>query len=440
MTEIAILTLDTFSEKMAGPAIRVWEMARLLAKEHEVTVFTFARADATPTDFRLRAADHVTFHSEIGEPEIIILQGSLLRAFPWLAEREAKLVIDLYDPFHLESLGGSREEPLADRQAVLGQLVAELDAQIDAGDFFLCASEPQRSLWLGHLAARGRVNPRTYDDDPSLTRLIDIAPFGIDFPFPAPTATPLRDHPGIGPDDPVLIWGGGIYNWFDPLTVIRAVGLAKEQVPNLRLFFLGAGHPHPDMPQMEMARKARELTAEAGLEDHVFFGEDWVDYAERHNYLADAAAGVTAHFADIETRFSFRTRILDCLWAGLPIITTEGDFFADLVTDKGLGVAVPVEDPVALASAITQVLDHREAMSERVREVAAAFAWESTLAPLLAYCRDPYVAADRGDRAKRVAARLSRPSLRTLAVRTKNSLQSRGIRGTAAKIRTYLRR
>ncbi len=29
--------------------------------------------------------------------------------------------------------------------------------------------------------------------------------------------------PGIGPDDKVILWGGGIYNWFDPLTLLRAV-------------------------------------------------------------------------------------------------------------------------------------------------------------------------------------------------------------------------
>jgi hypothetical protein len=29
----------------------------------------------------------------------------------------------------------------------------------------------------------------------------------------------------------VLLWGGGIYNWFDPLTLIRAVGEVAGEVP-----------------------------------------------------------------------------------------------------------------------------------------------------------------------------------------------------------------
>ncbi|MBA2476756.1 MAG: hypothetical protein H0V40_12485, partial [Actinobacteria bacterium] len=37
------------------------------------------------------------------------------------------------------------------------------------------------------------------------------------------------------------------------------------------------------------------------------------------------AVAVSAHFDDVETRFAFRTRLLDCLWAGLPVVTTRGD-------------------------------------------------------------------------------------------------------------------
>ena len=29
--------------------------------------------------------------------------------------------------------------------------------------------------------------------------------------------------PGIGPDDDMLVWAGGVYDWFDPLTLVRAV-------------------------------------------------------------------------------------------------------------------------------------------------------------------------------------------------------------------------
>ena len=46
-------------------------------------------------------------------------------------------------------------------------------------------------------------------------------------------------------------------------------------------------------------------------------------------YLLDADLAVSAHFDDVETRFAFRTRLLDCLWAGLPVVTTRGDTLGD---------------------------------------------------------------------------------------------------------------
>ena len=51
------------------------------------------------------------------------------------------------------------------------ELTRGLDAlrvQFDRGDFFLCASERQRDLWLGHMSALGRVNFATYAQDNTL--------------------------------------------------------------------------------------------------------------------------------------------------------------------------------------------------------------------------------------------------------------------------------
>ncbi|WP_182353691.1 glycosyltransferase family 4 protein [Flaviflexus huanghaiensis] len=440
--KIVIVTLDTFSTKMAGPAIRVWEMAGMLAREHDVTVLTFAEAGRTSPNFSLEATKVADFESDLGTPDVVIIQGYLVHTFPWLGERDFKLVVDLYDPFHLESLGVEKHRPMPDREHALQHAINELSAQIRIGDFFLCASETQRSLWIGHLAALGRVNPRTYDADGSLWSLIDLAPFGIAGPTPTQDRHAIKGTiPGISADDHLLIWGGGIYNWFDPLTVISAVGIAAETDPTIRLLFLGAKHPNPDVPQMAMAAHSRRHAEELGLTGtHVFFLDDWVEYGDRHNYLLDADIGVTAHFTDIETHFSFRTRVLDYLWTGLPIITSDGDFFGDLVESRGLGRTVPVGDEQAMAQAILEVLDNPDDMRARVVEASRDFSWESTLAPLLAYCRDPYYAADRIDRLAPGEMVAPRPTLRSLVSKTWESTQRAGIRHTAAKAARYLRR
>ena len=149
----------------------------------------------------------------------------------------------------LEQLERSRASEPDRRRRTLENAVAQANQQCLRGDFLVCASEKQRDFWLGHLAALGRLNPVSYDDDRTLRSLIDVVPFGIPAEPPRASAPVLKGVvEGIGPDDKVVLWGGGIYNWFDPLTLVRAVDRLRERRDDVRLFFLGMQHPHPDVP------------------------------------------------------------------------------------------------------------------------------------------------------------------------------------------------
>jgi Glycosyl transferases group 1 len=166
----------------------------------------------------------------------------------------------------------------------------------------------------------------------------------------------------------------------------------------VRLYFMGLQHPNPDVPPMQMAIDARALAEELGVAGtHVFFNGGWVEYSERQNFLLEATLGVSTHFESLETRFSFRTRALDYLWAGLPIVATEGDSFGELIEEEHLGLTVPPEDPQALEDAILRLLSDREmaeACRARVAEVRKAFRWSVVLEPLAGFCREPRRAPD----------------------------------------------
>jgi hypothetical protein len=137
---------------------------------------------------------------------------------------------------------------------------------------------------------------------------------------------------------------------------------------------------------MAMAAEAVALAEELGLRDRsVFFNFGWVPLTERGRYLLDADVAVTAHFDNIETQFAFRTRLLDCLWAGLPVVTTVGDSLGDLIVGRGGGRSVGYGDVDGWVHALGELLDDHD---ERVRaQVAAAalrpdFEWPTVLAPL----------------------------------------------------------
>jgi hypothetical protein len=400
---ILVITGDSVGEKMAGPAIRAWNIAKLLSDEHDVRLVSMTRASDLDGSFEVGVISHHKPSSIIEHEDwadVIIVQGHALALFPALEKSMKVLVVDVYDPLHLEQLEQGRGQTLKLWNKQVTDATDALNHQLELGDFFLCASDKQRHFWLGQLAAVGRINAYTYSRDNDLDSLISVVPFGMSSDDPIQDNRAIRGTvPGIGENDKVIIWGGGIYNWFDPQTLIRAVAEIAKRHGDVRLFFMGVKHPNPAVPEMEAVAQARILSSELGLTGkNVFFNENWVSYDERQNYLLDADLGVSTHFQHVETTFSFRTRILDYLWAGLPIVTTEGDSFGDLVSREGLGESIPERDQDALERAIEKYLYDDAAVAKARKNVARvrqSFTWEQTLAPLVEFCRNPARAADK---------------------------------------------
>ncbi|HYA00302.1 MAG TPA: glycosyltransferase family 4 protein [Candidatus Binatia bacterium] len=398
---ILVLANEHVNRRMAGPSIRCFELARVLSADgHRVTLASPFTSDLPPQPFALTQYDASSLPGLVAEHGVVILQGWVMERFPFLRDAQARLVVDLYDPFPLEVLILFDHEELEKRLETQRDSIRAVTDQVRDGDFFLCASEKQRDYWLGWLTAAGRVNPRTHERDPSLRSLIDVVPFGVPAEPPQAAGHGIRGAiEGIGDGDVVALWGGGIYNWFDPVTLIQGVALAAPQLPQLRLVFMSTGHPNPEIQRMWTQVEARRAADQLGLTGrHVFFNDTWVAYEDRTSWLLDADIGVSTHFDHVETRFSFRTRILDYLWAALPVICTAGDTLADDIERRGIGVTVAPESPEAVAAALLQLGGdpaHRRACAARATELAATLTWPQVAEPLRRYCADPRPAADR---------------------------------------------
>jgi GT2 family glycosyltransferase/glycosyltransferase involved in cell wall biosynthesis len=415
-TRVLVVTGDPLAARMAGPAIRAFNMAVQLSADHDVRLVSTQSCSLTHPAFDCRQRTYEQLRDDVAWAEVVVFQGFLLLRAPWLADTDRVLVVDLYDPMHVEQLEQTRGGTLIGRERNVASTVEVLNSQLRRGDFFLCASEIQRHFWLGQLAAMGRLNSQTYDRDPTLRSLVDVAPFGIPEDPPQPGGTAVRGVvPGISKDDKLVIWGGGIYDWFDPLTLIEAVGRLSATRPDLRLYFMGTAHPSSDVPEMSMVTRARQLADALGLTDRVvFFNDGWVDYTRRGDYLLEADVGVSTHALHLETELSYRTRVLDYLWAGLPIVATEGDTFADIIATHELGRVVPEGDVDALADALEQCL-YDATFGVRCRDNVARlrpdFAWSHALEPLVEFCRYPHRAADA------VVAGAEQPGRVTVAAR-----------------------
>ena len=151
-------------------------------------------------------------------------------------------------------------------------------------------------------------------------------------------------------------------------------------------------------PRCASSKTPRHSLDELNLLDrHVFF-HDWVPYEDRQNWLLQADVGLSLHLNSLESRFAYRTRMLDNIWCGLPVVATNGDVLADLVERERVGIVVEPNDPDAVADALIVALDPERQRMFRANlgGLVERNTWENVAAPLLRWCRNPAKVSEPG--------------------------------------------
>lgn len=386
MAKILIASNNLIAKSMVGTSIRSWEFARELSQDHEITLISNGEAKIQSDAFKIISIHDPDLIKYFQNANFLITQ----RLSPFLAtlanRYKIKVIIDAYDPSPLELLELFKTHSNQKRCKLYRGEVESIRFSFELADGILCASSKQKDFWTGFLMGQKQLIPSHYETDSSLGNLIKIVPFGLPTSPPKKNGKGLRELYQFSPDDKILLWAGGIWDWFDPLSLIKAMKLISEKRKDIKLVFMGVKPPDPTLTIPSMSSKAIQLAESLSLRDKtVFFNLGWIPYDERQNFLLDADIGISTHFNHLETQFSFRTRILDYFWSLLPIITTEGDSFADLVQSQQLGSVVPYENPEAIAQAIVNLLDDPTRIKntkKNLEKIRKLFSWPTVLEPL----------------------------------------------------------
>ncbi len=384
---VLFLSADPVGASMAGAGIRYFELARVLSEHAEVRIAHTGARDETIEGietFAYRPHAPQRLPALLKDASFVVCQPQWPLINRWLRRADARVVFDIYDPETFETLELISVEQPRRRRAFADLSLDRLHDALRTGHHFMCASEKQRDLWLGAMLGLRLIDPRGYDRDPTMRSVIDTVPFGLpsEPPTPLPGAGPRERLAGIDRDSELVLWNGGMWNWLDPVTAVRAVALLAERRPRLRLVFMGASDKAAAaIASGDAHAAARELGVDGSI---VHFHEQWVPYEERAAWLTQADCAISTHAEHLETRFAFRTRLLDCFWSGLPVVCTEGDDLADRVAREHLGAATPAGDVQAVAEAIAQVLDRgRGSYAEQLARVAGEYAWPSAAEALV---------------------------------------------------------
>ena len=379
--------------------MRYVEMARALSEDLQVTL-----AIPNETSLEIPNVRMVTYQDDRPESLEVLVQnheqtlisGYMVYKFPFLKNTRTRLIVDWYDPFYLENFYYYLDRPLDEQLVHNSTAISMVNDLAQIGDFFICGNERQRDLWIGILSANKRINPLTLKEDETLRKLIDVVGVGI----PDRPLNPRPFYKGVHPDFPadcqIVLWGGGIWNWLDPLTLAKSWKKVALACPKARLVFLGTRHPNPSVPRHEIVDRLIQLAEESGEKDRSIFFIEWLSYQEREALLLEADLGITLHPIHAETRYSIRTRVLDYFWARLPVCITEGDVTSEWVTAFQVGRTVPTGDVDTLADTLIEMLSQKKgAYDKGFNALHRQLSWSNVVEPLRKYALEGSNAPDR---------------------------------------------
>jgi glycosyltransferase involved in cell wall biosynthesis len=186
------------------------------------------------------------------------------------------------------------------------------------------------------------------------------------------------DPPAVAPPwpepqgGPVVGFLGRLEPRKAPLDLVRAAPAIREGRPGARVALVGGGPFQGD--EDYLARVEREAAA-AGVERY-----GWVD----------GGAGLMRHLGVLvlpSRQEPFGTVLAEAMAVGTPVVATRVGGIPEVVQDGVTGRLVAPGDPRALAGAVLEVLERRDAMGAAGRSRAARFgaeAYADRLEPVLA--------------------------------------------------------
>ena len=357
MFTVVVHTPDVVGDRMAGPGIRAWHLARELARHFPTTLV--AKCDGREAE-GVPLIEHNTDAARAAMREASVLIGQPARGF---RSRRAgqRVIYDLFDPLVLELRELYGNLPSLRQRVHLAAEWWRLSEALATGDVLMCAARKQREF---------------YEKLQSGSAPWIEVPFGID-------PDDVRACPK--PQDDIVVWGGGVWEWLDPATAVEAVIRLNQEGVRAKLLFLGRARPN----SMHLIDRRRESRFDALLDrgrPWVSANDEWVPYRERLAWLRSGKIAIMLHRRTAEADYSIRTRLFDAIAAGIPVIATAGGFAAELVEKEGLGIVVSPGDVAGVADAIRRLLSDDVLYStcvESLERIRPRFAWEVVTRPLV---------------------------------------------------------
>ena len=312
----------------------------------------------------------------IGRPRPIPTSGSIARVTisPWLSSRvKAVLNQENFDIIHLH-------EPL---MPMLCTTVLRLSQTANIGTFHACHGRPGYNFakpigkwilrrWFRKLDGKIAVSkPAMEFAHGHFPGYYNIIPNGVDLDHFSPDVSPIDEFC----DGKVnILFVGRLEKRKGLNYLLEAFKQVKQEISNSRLIIVGPG--------TRLRRKYKRQVMRSGLKDVVFVGYVAYDELPRYYKTADVFC------APATGRESFGIILLEAMAVGKPIVASNIEGYASVVTHGVDGLLVPPEDKEMLAQALISLLTDqslRQEMGAKGRVKALEYSWEHVAQNVLNY-------------------------------------------------------
>jgi len=306
-------------------------------------------------------ADDLYRHIKELSPEVMVFQH-WSSAVPLAGRSAIPIVIDFHGPLLLETL--YQDLPRYDEMR-LSKI-----RTLAKADFFTCAGQRQRHYFYPWLMQAG------FDLRQDLIQVIPVS-LSPEVPERVPATGEVT-----------FVYGGVFLPWQDPSVALETLVITLEDRNSGRLKLFGSKHPSIQIPPGKYQDLLPHLERSPRVDRMGMIPRD----ALVETYLRSHVA-IDVMARNPERELAFTTRTVEYLWCGLPVIYNNYAELADYIRDYDAGWTVDPLDASAIRSVIETILDDPAGIARKSlnaqRLVRERLAWDRTIEPLDAFCRDP---------------------------------------------------
>ncbi len=294
-----------------------------------------------------------------------------------------------------------------------GNMLRYLHTILHVGDVYSTCSTPQKYALVGQLGMASRLNRQTVGYE-FVHAILPGASNAAADKVHITEATRLRST--LVPDDAfIVMWCGGYNVWTDVDPLFGALSEAMSRDPRVHFVSVGAGVKLPNNDSYE--RFAAKIEPSPHKARFHLLG--WRPASEVPAFYRQADVGINLDLLHYETVLGTRTRMIEMMRHGLPVVTSLGCELSEIVRDQSLGLTFPIGDAPAFAQCLlTLAADDavHSAMSTRALHYATnQLSFAETTRPFRQWARAPYHAPDHANPNATSNAEKVEHELRTLA-------------------------